>query len=74
MEPVVESLATRYGGRAVVGKVDVARETSLADAYGILYVPTFVFIENGAERERIIGAVSEAQLAAILDALLASGD
>jgi thioredoxin 1 len=73
MAPIVENLATRYRERVVVGEVDVSRETLLADRYSILYVPTFVFIKNGAEMERIVGGLSEADLAAVIDYYLAAG-
>ncbi|MBN2370776.1 MAG: thiol reductase thioredoxin [Vicinamibacteria bacterium] len=73
MAPAMESLATRYAGRAVVGKVDIAREITLLDAYEIYFVPTFIFFKNGVERGRIVGAVQEAELAAAVENLLAAG-
>lgn len=60
MAPVVEQLKARCGSKGVqVLQVDVSRveNESLAEAYGIDAVPTFIFIdENGLETTRLVGA------------------
>ena len=47
MGPVVEKIAKEYSGRAKVGKVNVDEQQELARQFGIMSIPSFVFIKNG---------------------------
>ena len=47
--PVMEQLADRYDGKAVVAKVDVDEQQMLAIQYGVMSVPTVLFLKNGEE-------------------------
>ncbi|MGW5054300.1 thioredoxin family protein [Actinokineospora sp. NPDC004072] len=75
MKPVLERLAGEYGGRVLVGMVDVDRSRDLASRYSIRYLPTLVPVRNGAEypSSRLIGYPGEAQLRAWIDRQLAKG-
>ncbi len=72
MVPIVTQLASDFDGRALVGTVDVNTQGSLARAYGITSVPTFVFFKNGREASRQSGTTTYEDLAGKLQALLAS--
>ncbi len=69
MMPVVESLADRFRGRAVVAKIDSTVNLAAASRCAIRGVPAFLFFRNGREVDRITGAVPEKTLAEKLDSL-----
>ena len=54
--PVIEDLGTRYEGRAVVAKVNVDEEPKLAERFGVMSIPTVVFLKQGREFDRKVGA------------------
>lgn len=71
IEPVIDSLASRYSGRVAITKIDIDKNPSLADRYQIRGVPTLVVEKNGRQFTRLTGAQhSESDIAAILDAAL----
>jgi thioredoxin 2 len=63
MHPVVERLAKRRAGEITAVRVNVERESELAQKFGVRGVPTFVVISKGLERARTSGAMSEEDLA-----------
>lgn len=70
MVPILTRVAEEYEGRALVGTVDGSTQISLARAYGVNLVPTFVFFKNGREVSRIVGAMTYEELAGRLQALV----
>ena len=68
--PVVEELAGDYEGKAVIGKVDVDANPSVAQAFGIRSIPTLLFFKGGEIVDKQVGAVPKAVLAQKLDAQL----
>ena len=67
LAPAVEELAARYDGRALVAKVDVDQEPDLARRFGIMSIPTVVFLKNGREIDRKVGVMPGAAFAEVLD-------
>ena len=55
LSPVIESLAEQYEGKALIGKVNVDEERELAIRFGVMSIPTVVFLKNGAEFDRKVG-------------------
>ena len=68
--PIVAELAQEYDGKLVVGKCDVEENDDIAMEYGIRNIPTIVFIKDGKEVDRMVGATTKANLKAKFDALL----
>jgi thioredoxin 1 len=64
--PIVEELAGEYGSVATFGKLNVDENPSTAMRYGIQSIPTILFIKNGVEADRIIGAVPKGQIEEVL--------
>jgi thioredoxin 1 len=64
--PIVEELAGEYGSMATFGKLNVDENPSTAMRYGIQSIPTILIIKNGAEVERIVGAVPRMQIETVL--------
>ena len=55
--PVIESLAEKYEGKAVVGKVNTDEEQELAMGFGITGIPTVIFFKDGKEIDRLVGVM-----------------
>lgn len=68
--PIVAELAGEYDGKLVVGKCDVEENDDIAMEYGIRNIPTIVFIKDGKEVDRTVGATTKTALKAKFDALL----
>ena len=54
--PVMEDLGVRYEGKALVAKVNVDEEPDLARRFGVMSIPTVVFLKQGREFDRKVGA------------------
>ena len=67
LAPTVEKLAADYEGKVLVGKVNVDEEPELARRFGVMSIPTLVYLKNGKEFDRKIGVQPEKELAAALD-------
>ena len=64
--PIVEELASEYGSVATFAKLNVDENPSTAMRYSIQSIPTILFIKNGVEVDRIIGAVPKGQIETVL--------
>lgn len=65
--PTVESLAGKYDGKVLVGKVNVDEEPDLARRFGVMSIPTVVFLKNGKEFDRKVGVMPAESFSAVLD-------
>ena len=72
LTPIIEKLANKYKGKAVVCKVslDHAETQSLPRPYGILGIPTVIFFSKGKETQRLIGLRSEKAYSSVLDEMI----
>ena len=57
LSPILEQLATEYGDRVAMVKVDIDREPQLANTYGIRSVPTVILFSKGAVATQFSGVV-----------------
>jgi thioredoxin 1 len=55
MTPTLESLAEEFQGRAVIAKVDIDKEKTLAAIAQIRSIPTLVLFKNGAVQDVFVG-------------------
>ena len=53
--PIIEEIAADYDGKAIVGKCDIEENDDLTDKFGIMNVPTVVFLKDGKEVDRVVG-------------------
>jgi thioredoxin len=67
LAPVVDSLATSYKGKMVVGQVDIDASPKLAQEFRIEGVPTLVVLVNGVEIDRSEGLVGRSDVARMMD-------
>ena len=70
MGPTINSLATDYDGRAVIGKLNVDDAGDIARTYEISSIPALLFFKDGKVVDRMIGGESKASIAAKLDSLI----
>ena len=55
--PIIDELADDYSGQDVIGKLN-ADENSKYQALGVTGIPSTLFMRNGQEVDRVVGAVS----------------
>ena len=68
--PIVEEMAGEYEGKAKIVKVNVDDSPETAQKYGVMSIPTLIFVKDGAEADRLTGAMPKDVLAEKLNALL----
>ncbi|MCR4965844.1 MAG: thioredoxin [Bacteroidales bacterium] len=60
--PIVEEVAAEYEGKAVIGKCDTDENGDIAMQFGVMNIPTLVFLKNGQEVDRHVGIISKDEL------------
>ena len=68
--PTLAELAQEYDGRVIVGKCNIEEAVDLTDEYGIMSVPTVLFIKNGAIVDKFVGSMSKAAIKEKFEKLL----
>ncbi|GCD79207.1 thioredoxin [Schleiferia thermophila] len=61
--PTIEELAKDYEGKAVVGKLNVDNNMSIASKFGIRNIPTLLIFKNGEVVDKHVGVASKNVLA-----------
>lgn len=67
LSPVVEAIAEQYAGKVLVGKVNVDEEPDLAARFGVMSIPTVVFLKSGQEFDRKVGVMPAEAFTGVLD-------
>ena len=67
MKPVLENLKNEMGEKVRILKIDVDKNGSLADAYSIQSIPTFILFKNGEIKWRLSGACSLTELKEVVE-------
>ncbi len=70
MMPIVKEMAEKYDGKIKVGKVNTDKEPALSGQFGVMSIPSFVFIKDGKIVNSAVGGMSKNALSAKLDSLL----
>lgn len=58
LAPIVDEVASAYNGKVRVGKMDVDRNPSTPQRYGVRGIPTLLIFKNGQVQEQIVGYVA----------------
>ena len=66
LSPIVDDIANEVEGKAKVCKINVDEQPELAQQFGIMSIPTLVFMKNGEITAKEVGVRSKQ---AILDKL-----
>jgi thioredoxin len=64
--PIFQQLANEMEGQAVFAKVDVDKESRLAEELAVSSIPTLILFKNGQQVERIVGVRSKDAVAAVI--------
>jgi len=65
--PVLEEVAKKINGKAVIGKVNVEYSASLANRFSVQSIPTLILFRNGIEVKRLVGVHSEEVLIEVIN-------
>lgn len=68
--PIVDEIATELESKAVVAKVNVDEERTLAAMFQIMSIPALFIFKNGKKVDEIIGVRPKAEIKAKLEAQL----
>ena len=68
--PVLEELAGELGGKVVIAKVNTDQNPIYAQRLGVQGIPTMVLFKDGAEVDRVVGALPKGHLKQWIDTTL----
>jgi thioredoxin 1 len=68
--PILEEIASEYGGKIKICKMDVDANTNTAPKFGIRGIPTLIIFNNGEVTGTKVGALSKSQLSAFIDSVI----
>ena len=67
MGPILDELAPAYTGKLKIGKLNVDENQNTPSNFGIMNIPTMIVFKGGKEIDRIVGAMSKADLQKKID-------
>ena len=67
MHPILESLAQKYDGKALIARCNVDESRATAAKFAITAIPTMILFKDGSEIDKMIGVTPEPELAFLLD-------
>ena len=53
--PIIDQVAEAMGDKAVVGKLNVDEAGGVAQAYGVMSIPTLILFKDGKEVKKFVG-------------------
>ena len=68
--PILDDLASQYAGRVTIAKVNTDENSQWAMKYGVQGIPTMLFVKDGKEVDRVVGATSAATYTSKIEELL----
>lgn len=70
LDPIMAELDDEYDGRTVIGHCDVAKAPNAAKRFGVMAIPTVIFLKSGEEVDRFVGLQSKDQIVNKIEANL----
>lgn len=68
--PTIEELASKYEGKAIVGKLNIDENSEISGENRVRNIPTVLFFKDGELKDRLVGLVQLSDLEAKLNALM----
>jgi len=65
--PHIEAMSEEFDGKAIIGSVDVDSNPEIPTKYGVMNIPTVLFIKNGELVDKVVGAVPKKVLVDTLE-------
>jgi thioredoxin 1 len=72
--PILEELATHYQDRVTIAKMNVDHDPQRAVGMGVRGVPTVIFLKDGQEIDRVVGAICRSAFMARIDGHLGNAN
>ncbi|MEZ4655187.1 MAG: thioredoxin domain-containing protein [Candidatus Eisenbacteria bacterium] len=66
LEPIIEELGQKKNGSMLVAKVDVGEAPAIAQKFGVMSVPTVIFLKNGQPVHQFTGVASKDKISQLL--------
>ena len=66
----IDEIADDFSGKAVIGKLNVDENPSIASNYGIRSIPSLLFFKDGKVQNQITGAVSKTDIEKALNDII----
>ena len=70
LTPTINEVADDYKDKAVIGKLNVDENPTIAAEYGIRSIPSLLFFKDGKVQKQIMGAVAKEEISSALDELI----
>ena len=70
LTPIINELAEDYGGKAVIGKLNVDNNPETAMKFGVRSIPTVIILKDGKLVDKQVGLATKATLAGKIEAAL----
>ncbi len=70
VSPIVDELATEYGEKLKVGKLNVDESGKTAQSYGVMSIPSLLVFKDGKVIKTMIGAQSKDNFKREIDSVL----
>ncbi|MBQ5935040.1 MAG: thioredoxin [Bacteroidales bacterium] len=70
ISPIVDKMAEKYEGKVNVVKCNVDESTDIPMKFGIRNIPTLLFFKGGELVDRVVGAVSQAEIEKHIEKIL----
>ena len=68
--PILEEIASEYGDKVKIAKLDVDSNNATAGKYNIMSIPSLLFFNKGEVVDQHVGAIPKAQLSQRLDKII----
>lgn len=65
--PILEKIAAKYEGKALVAKINIEEEEEAVAQYGIQSIPTVILFKDGKPLKKEVGARSQSAYEAIIE-------
>ena len=70
ISPIVDEVASKYKGKATVGKVNIDHHPTIASEFGIRSIPNLLIFSDGKVQQQIVGAVGKSEISEAINKLL----
>ena len=70
LSPIIDEVASEYGDRMVVAKMNVDENPLTPGRFAIRAIPTLIVFKNGEVVEQVTGGVAKSNIVAMLEKAL----
>ncbi len=70
IEPHIEKMSEEYAEKALIGSVDVDSNPEIPTKFGVMNIPTVLFLKKGELVDKVVGAVPKKVLVDTLEKYL----